>query len=83
MLLSVAKLFFALQEFWKGHIDAIKEGLCVSSRLQKYISKVLHSPLSESVGDHVLEQLFSGQSLEEQQRVFQSMPLGKVEAVVR
>ena len=76
-------LFFALQEFWKGHTDAIKEGLCVSSRLQKYMRKMLHTPLSEHVGDPVLDKLFSGQSLEEQQRVFQSMPLGSVEAIVR
>ena len=44
---------------------------------------MMRDQLSETVGDQVMDSMFSAQSVEEQRQIFQSMPQDKVEAIVR
>lgn len=48
-----------------------------------YISRMCQVPLSSVVGDHIVDRLFTAQSISEQREVFTSLPLDKIEPIVR
>ncbi len=55
----------------------------MSGRLQKYLIKMMRDQLSEAVGDQIMDSLVNAQSVEEQRKIFQSIPQDKVEAILR
>ncbi len=64
-------------------MDAIREGLGMSGRLLRYSQSMLKEQLSDTVGVQTMDSLMCAQSVEEQKKIFESMPLGKVELILR
>ncbi len=69
--------------FWESRVDVIREGLAMSGRLLKYLQLMFTEQLSETVGDQAIDSLMCAQSIEEQKKIFQSMPIDKIELIMR